>query len=191
MNAVARSGEADNAVESFGLQMCKLGQALCSGAYSFPPTLEAEVAIKPGEVVPKQPGLRPRMFRHLMGRTNAEFASKRQQDVQEFLMHLFDLVEREVKANPTVDAPSPLSALTFAVEDRLQCGSTAKVQYKERMEKMLCLPIPLEAATNREEVAAYEKRKREAEEAKVPFKEEPVYLKIGIDVSAFFLLKQR
>ncbi|KAL5104264.1 Ubiquitin carboxyl-terminal hydrolase 5 [Taenia crassiceps] len=179
MEAVARSGSATAAVESFGLQMSKLGQALCSGIYSFP---AVEIGKMEGvEVVPKQPGIRPRMFRHLMGCTKAEFASKQQQDVQEFLVHLFSLVEREVGENSRVGTPSPLNSLTFAVEDRIQCGLTGKVQYKERMETILCLPIPLEAATNTDEVAAYEKRKSEAEKTKTPFKEDPVYLKIGID----------
>ncbi|VDK20723.1 unnamed protein product [Taenia asiatica] len=178
MDAVARSGSATAAVESFGLQISKLGRALCSGVYSFPAIEIGDM--KGGEVVPKQPGIRPRMFRHLMGRTNAEFASKQQQDVQEFLVHLFNLVEREVDESSTVGAPSPLHSLAFAVEDRIQCGLTGKVQYKERMETILCLPIPLEAATNTDEVAAYEKRKSEAEKTKTPFKEDPVYLKIGI-----------
>ncbi len=47
---------------------------------------------------------------------------------------------------------------------------------------MLCLPIPLEAATNREEFAAFEKRKQEATEAKQQFKEDPVYLKVNLEV---------
>ncbi|CDI97191.1 ubiquitin carboxyl terminal hydrolase 5 [Echinococcus multilocularis] len=179
MDAVARNGSSTAAVESFGLQMSKLGQALCSGVYSFPPVRIGEM--KGGEVVPKQPGIRPRMFRHLMGRTNTEFASKQQQDVQEFLVHLFDLVKREVGENCTIGVPSPLHSLAFTVEDRIQCGLTGKVQYKERVETILCLPIPLEAATNRAEVNAYEKRRSEAEKTKAPFKEDPVYLKIGID----------
>lgn len=57
------------------------------------------------------------------------------------------------------------------------------MQYKARTERILRLPIPLEAATNAEEVAAFEKRKLEAEKAGLSFKEDPVYLKIGIDVS--------
>lgn len=68
------------------------------------------------------------MFRNLIGCTHSEFATKQQQDVLEFLVHLFDLVELEVKENKAkLDAPSPLSALTFMVEDRLECGSSHKV----------------------------------------------------------------
>ncbi|VUZ55985.1 unnamed protein product [Hymenolepis diminuta] len=180
IDAIVKSGSAADAVDFFGLQMSKLGQALCSGTYSFPPIIKSN--LKSGEVVPKQPGIRPRMFRNLIGCTHSEFATKQQQDVLEFLVHLFDLVELEIKENKAkLDAPSPLSALTFMVEDRLECGSSHKVQYKNLTERILCLPIPLEAATNVEEVAAFENRKLEAEKAGVAFNEDPVYTKIGID----------
>lgn len=66
------------------------------------------------------------MFRHVIGKTNAEFATKQQQDVQEFISHLFSLVERDV-ASTIQEKDSPLAALTFAVEDRLECGSTGRV----------------------------------------------------------------
>nr|CDS26082.1 ubiquitin carboxyl terminal hydrolase 5 [Hymenolepis microstoma] len=180
IDAIAKSGNAADAVNFFGLQMSKLGQALCSGAYSFPAIGISD--LKSGEVIPRQPGIRPRMFRNLIGSTCSEFATNQQKDVQEFLAHLFDLVEREVKENKVkLDGPSPLSSLTFMVEERLECGSTHKVQYKEHVEQILRLPIPLEAATNVEEVAAFESRKHEAEKAGASFKEDPVYLKIGID----------
>ncbi|EUB55822.1 Ubiquitin hydrolase [Echinococcus granulosus] len=81
MDAVAHNGSATAVVESFGLQMSKLGQVLWFGVYSIPPVGIGEM--KGGEVVRKQPDIRPRMFRPVMGRTNAEFASKQQQDVQE------------------------------------------------------------------------------------------------------------
>ncbi|KAH9279546.1 Ubiquitin carboxyl-terminal hydrolase 13 [Echinococcus granulosus] len=124
MDAVADNGSATAVIESFGLQMSKLSQVLWFGVYSITPIGIGEM--KGGEVVRKQPDIRPRMFRHVMGRTNADFASKQQQDVQEFLVYHFDLVEHEV-------------------------------QYKEQVEMILCLPIPVEAATNKDEVNAYKK----------------------------------
>ncbi|KAH9279402.1 Ubiquitin carboxyl-terminal hydrolase 5 [Echinococcus granulosus] len=105
MDAVAHNGSATTVVESFGLQMSKLGQVLWFGVYSTPPMGIGEM--KGGEVVSKQPDIRPRMFHHVMGRTNAEFASKQQQDVQEFLVYHFDLVEREVGENCTIGVSSP------------------------------------------------------------------------------------
>ncbi|KAH9279856.1 Ubiquitin carboxyl-terminal hydrolase 5 [Echinococcus granulosus] len=54
MDAVAHNGSATTVVESFGLQMSKLGQALWFGVYSTPPMGIGEM--KGGEVVSKQPG---------------------------------------------------------------------------------------------------------------------------------------
>ncbi|VDD79527.1 unnamed protein product [Mesocestoides corti] len=192
MQSVAQTGNALSAVDSFGLQLAKLGQGLCSGAFSFPPPAITENVSHSDQVAPRQPGIRPRMFRYLIGKTHSEFASKRQQDVQEFLAHLFTLVERDVAEKPKVQAlldksgvtqsvGSPLPSLTFAVEDRLECGATRQVQYKERLETILRLPIPLEAATNIDEVALYEERKRQAEVAKQTFKEDQVYLKVSLE----------
>ncbi len=41
-----------------------------------------------------------------------------------------------------------------------------QVKYKTRVEDLIPFPIPMEAATNKEEVAAYEKKKEEATDAK-------------------------
>jgi ubiquitin carboxyl-terminal hydrolase 5/13 len=49
------------------------------------------------------------------------------------------------------------------VEDRFQCSKSKKVKYTYRTEYSLPLPIPLEAAINKEEVAAYEAHKAEVE----------------------------
>ena len=43
------------------------------------------------------------------------------------------------------------------------CDATGQVRYSYRVEYCLPLPIPLEAAVNKEEVAAYEKKKAEVE----------------------------
>ncbi|VDL94848.1 unnamed protein product [Schistocephalus solidus] len=178
-------------VDNFSLQFAKLGNALCSGAYSWPPPPTPSNESEP-KLVPKNPGIRPRLFKHFLGKNNAEFASKRQQDVQEFLSFLFTMIESDAtnrhSANFALDshapkrtASTPLEALRFVIEDRLQCGTTGKVRYTERQEYLLSLAIPLSAATNVAEVEAFEKRQKAAKKANLPFKETPVYLKISFD----------
>ncbi|KAL7055363.1 hypothetical protein AAHC03_022762 [Spirometra sp. Aus1] len=178
-------------VDNFGLQFAKVGNALCSGAYSWPPPSTPSNESEP-KLVPKHPGIRPRLFKHLMGKNHAEFASKRQQDVQEFLSFLFSMIESDTTNRPSLKvAPdshdsartvsSPLEALRFVIEDRLQCGTTGKVSYTERQEYLLSLAIPLSAATNIAEVEAFEERQKAAKEANIPFKETPVPLKISFD----------
>ena len=38
-------------------------------------------------------GIRPQMFKSLVGKGHPEFSTKRQQDAQEFLLHLINLIE--------------------------------------------------------------------------------------------------
>lgn len=38
-------------------------------------------------------GIRPQMFKTLVGRGHPEFSTKRQQDAQEYLLHLLAMVE--------------------------------------------------------------------------------------------------
>lgn len=49
------------------------------------------------------------------------------------------------------------------MEERYQCGTSKAVKYLQRSDWILHLPIPLQAATNKEAVAAYEVKKAEAE----------------------------
>lgn len=44
------------------------------------------------------------------------------------------------------------------IEERVQCGATECVAYKSQKEKILTLPIPVEAATNLQEVEEYNKK---------------------------------
>ena len=38
-------------------------------------------------------GIRPEMFKTLIGKGHPEFSTKRQQDAQEYLLHLFGIIE--------------------------------------------------------------------------------------------------
>jgi ubiquitin carboxyl-terminal hydrolase 5/13 len=55
---------------------------------------------------------------------------------------------------------NPGALFDFVVEERLE--SNAKVRYKKNVEKCLMLAVPMEAALNLEEVAAYNAKKEEA-----------------------------
>ncbi|XP_014607776.1 PREDICTED: ubiquitin carboxyl-terminal hydrolase 5 isoform X2 [Polistes canadensis] len=118
----------------FNVQMSKLGVGLLSGRYSVSPLSNTDDD--------SRQGIPPRMFKTLIGRGHPGFSSNRQQDAQEFLLQLINILD---------------------VEERYQCTSSGKVKYTYRPEYILPLPIPLEAATNKEEVAAYEALKKETE----------------------------
>merc|ERR1712226_1329350 len=89
----------------------------------------------------------PLMFKNLVGKGHPEFSTKRQQDAQEYLLHLFSLIERN-----SVGSVNPTDCFKFDVETRL--------------EFILPLPVDMEAATNMDAVAAFEQKKTEIEAAK-------------------------
>ena len=131
---------------NFQLQMSKLGTGLCSGDYA-----------KDGE----DSGIRPVMFKNLIGRGHAEFSGKGQQDAQQFYLHILETITKENrKVNKSKHA---FNCLQMEVEDRFECGLTGKVKYKNRVEDYIPFGIPMEAAINKVEVEEYKKKQSEAE----------------------------
>lgn len=134
----------------FNTQMAKLGVGLLSGKYSLQPPSGTEED--------RRKGIPPRMFKTLVGRSHPDFSSNHQQDAQEFFLHLINLLDRNSRHQS-----NPADCFKFKVEERYQCGGSAKVKYTHRPEYLLPLPIPLKAAVNQEEVAAFEAKKKELE----------------------------
>lgn len=114
------------------------------------------------------------MFKAFVSKSHPEFSSNRQQDAQEFFLHLLNLVERN-----HIGSENPSDVFRFLVEERTQCCQTRKVRYTERVDYLMQLPVAMEAAANKDELIAYELTRREAEanhrplpelvRAKVPF----------------------
>lgn len=121
----------------------KLGVGLLSGKYSVPPPPGSPVDADP-------PGITPLMFKTLVGKGHPEFSTKKQQDVQEFLLHILTLLERH-----NMNHINPGECFKFEVEERFQCGQSKKVKYLTRSEVCLGLNIPMDAAINKEDVSIY------------------------------------
>ncbi|XP_043243919.1 ubiquitin carboxyl-terminal hydrolase 5-like [Amphibalanus amphitrite] len=136
--------------DDFDAQMCKLAQGLLSGKYSRQPE-------DPAEAAKGQPGIEPFTFKNVVGRGHPEFSGKRQQDAQEFILHLINMVSRSSRHRD-----DPTDAFKFRVEERIECTGSHKVKYSDRTEYFLSLQIPMEAATNKEAVHEYEARKAAA-----------------------------
>lgn len=71
-------------VNDFNVQMAKLGVGLWSGKYSK----ATDDAMDTGNS-----GIKPTMFKNLIGKDHPVFSTKQQQDAQEFLLHLLSLIE--------------------------------------------------------------------------------------------------
>ena len=65
--------------------------------------------------VQTQKGIRPIMFKTVIGRGHAEFSSNRQQDASEFLLHLLSNIERADRALAGSDTHSIISMFQFQV----------------------------------------------------------------------------
>lgn len=158
------SAAGSNAWQDFNVQMAKLASGILSGRYSKPVDGDAENY---------QQGIKPTMFKSLIGKGHPEFSTKRQQDAMEFLLHLINVTERHIRTHPT-STTSPAESFKFQVEERLQCSTSGQVRYTHRPEYHLPVPVPLETASNLEEVQEYNERKKAAQAAGQPLKSEDV-----------------
>ena len=124
-------------------QMAKLAYGLLSGKYSQPNN--------------GQTGIKPTMFKNLIGRGHYEFSTKRQQDAQEFFSYLITVLERN---NRTSSVHNVTDSFKFQVEDRIECVQSKKVTYNTRTEYLISLPIPSEDKMLN--IQEYQKRKEES-----------------------------
>ncbi|KAF2545919.1 hypothetical protein F2Q70_00022807 [Brassica cretica] len=124
----------------------KLGHGLLSGKYSIPVT-EKDAATAEA----RQEGIPPRMFKSVVAAGHGEFSSMRQQDALDFFLHLLDKVERGNNTRPDLD---PSRSFKFGVEEKILCSS-GKVSYNKRDDCILSLNIPLQEATNKDELEAF------------------------------------
>uniref|UniRef100_A0A1B0B9A1 Ubiquitin carboxyl-terminal hydrolase n=1 Tax=Glossina palpalis gambiensis TaxID=67801 RepID=A0A1B0B9A1_9MUSC len=128
----------------FNIQMAKLGNGLWSGKYSSITQNALDESL----------GISPAMFKNVVGKNHPDFGTKQQQDAYDFYLYLINLLERHSR-----NEFNPAEALTFAIEERVECLTSKKVKYTRRDEYCLPLPIPLEKATNLDEVTDYLEKK--------------------------------
>ncbi|XP_054477564.1 ubiquitin carboxyl-terminal hydrolase 5 [Anoplopoma fimbria] len=155
--------------QDFKTQVAKLGYGLLSGEYSKP---APDPADENGASEPRgdQIGIAPRMFKALVGRGHAEFSTNRQQDAHEFLLYFINMLERNCRSGS-----NPSEAFRFLVEERIVCQQTQKAKYTQRVDYIVQLPVPMDQATNTEELQEAERRREEGDSsaptvrAQIPF----------------------
>lgn len=127
----------DDPAQDLETQLRKLADGLISGRYSRP---DGDV-ITPEEFPDAryQKGIAPSMFKHLVGKGHAEFATMRQQDAFEFLQHLFTLITRSSHKAPLQD---PVQAFRFVTEQKLKCESCSKVRFSTVEQDNISIPVP-------------------------------------------------
>lgn len=146
----------------FNTQMGKVAHGILSGKYATAPQENQETAGQ--QTDQEQDGIAPHMFKTVIGRGHPEFSTNRQQDAQEFFMHLLDSIDRAQRSS--AGAINPTDSFRYKVEERTQCMKSGKVRYNSREDTLLSLSVPMKTVLNKEEVAAYELKQKEAEEKK-------------------------
>ncbi|GAA6027092.1 hypothetical protein JCM8097_006105 [Rhodosporidiobolus ruineniae] len=133
----------------FECQIAKVADGLLSGRYSVPHVPEPSDALTGGDVPPEDPskprvhfqeGIKPSMFKALVGKDHAEFSTMKQQDAGEFLVHLLEYVRR---ASKQTGAEEPTGIFGFAVEERIECSECHGVRYKTQGQELLPIPVPV------------------------------------------------
>lgn len=147
-------------VDDFNVQMSKLAHGLVSGDYSKSPKTEGTDEEKAADE--KLRGVSPFMFKSLVGKGHPEFSTNHQQDAQDFLLHLFGMIDKVQRTTPGFS--NPVDNFRFKVEEKLECVESRKVKYHHREDLAWSLSIPLDAAINKDQVEAFEKTKKEKED---------------------------
>ncbi|GAA5894063.1 hypothetical protein JCM8208_002337 [Rhodotorula glutinis] len=133
----------------FECQMSKVADGLLSGRYAIPHVPEPSDALAGNDVEPAdadkeraqfQEGIKPSMFKALVGKDHAEFSTMRQQDAGEFVAHLLEYIRRAAKQLGTDE---PTGIFGFAVEERLECRECHGVRYKTQAQELLPIPVPV------------------------------------------------
>lgn len=129
--------------------MHKLADGLLSGRYSHPRPGSIQVdpkALNPlahdSPVPVFQEGVRPSGFKALIGKGHEEFSTMRQQDSEEFLVHLLTTLRRQSKKAGRDETKEPTAAFEFGMEQRLQCGECKKVRYRVDSSDVVSVPVP-------------------------------------------------
>lgn len=116
-------------------------------------------------------GIKPVMFKHLVGQGHPEFSTNRQQDAHEFYTYLMELITRaefqrgdkDVNGERVAD---PTQDFRFGVETRVECSITSQVAYSSEITPFLTLPVPFADALNKAEVDEYEAKLKNDESLK-------------------------
>ncbi|KAE8212077.1 hypothetical protein CF327_g4245 [Tilletia walkeri] len=131
-------------------QTAKVADGLLSGRYAVPRSAgDAKVATSGthDQGPAFQLGIRPSMFKALIGKGHAEFATMRQQDADEFLKHLLGNLQAENKRLGFAQGDENGDAtriFAFVLEERLQCMECRRVRYKIHNEDSgISVPVPL------------------------------------------------
>ncbi len=131
--------------DCFHCQIAKMAYGLASGDYSVPK--KHKTIIYEGQTQAEreqehfyQEGIRPSMFKTLLGKGHPDFSTSQQQDAALYLAYVLDKIN---KAEKLAHIGDPTDIFRFQVETKLKCQSCGGVRYSKQDQPSLTLPVPL------------------------------------------------
>ncbi|KAL4263101.1 Ubiquitin carboxyl-terminal hydrolase [Pleurotus pulmonarius] len=128
-------------------QMHKVADGLLSGRYSHPANYAVDpkasnVLTHDSPTPVFQEGIKPIGFKRLIGRGHEEFSTMKQQDAEEFLVHLLTILRRDAHKYKERSDPDATAIFSFGMEQRLQCADCKKVRYRVDNTDTVSVTIP-------------------------------------------------
>lgn len=84
-------------------------------------------------------GIEPKQFREVAGKGHFEFSTAKQQDVEHYIRHLFELIDKFAPADT-----NPVNATRFKLVERFEDIASGQVRYSTHDDVILSLSIPVE-----------------------------------------------
>ena len=82
------------------------------------------------------------------------------QDAREYFQYLLDVMSRAERTSMQrlgqPDQPATADAFKFELEDRIQCLESGRLSYKRSLTNVLAMDIPVDAATNKDELEDFQ-----------------------------------
>ncbi len=82
------------------------------------------------------------------------------QDAREYFQHLLEVMTRAERASMQrlgqANQPPTADVFTFELEDRIQCMESSRLSYKRSLTNVLAMDIPVDAATNKDELEDFQ-----------------------------------
>jgi len=131
--------------------MSKVGVGLFTGKHSQKKKAEP-VKIEGKEIKDEEPefyqdGIRPFMFKMIVGKGHQEFSSDRQQDASEYWRHVLSFIQRSEKKSKLDDITK---LFEFEKYTKLSCTECASYKLNDAKHSEIELPVPKTGKTKTE-----------------------------------------
>jgi ubiquitin carboxyl-terminal hydrolase 5/13 len=135
-------------------QMLKLADGLLSGRYSVPrvgPDIKSDHAQFQSPTQDEEPavvfqeGIKPSMFKALIGKGHPEFSTMKQQDSEEFFTYFLKVLRQDYKKRATAATDGiddATEVFRYGIEHRLQCMDCQRVSYRVDSQDVVSVPVP-------------------------------------------------